>query len=335
MEQNIDITITWVDSNDPKWREEKNQYSQTKETKAAVDDGEARYRDWEVVKYLLRSIEMYMPWVRYVFFITYGHLPSWMNVHYEKLKIVNHQDFIPKEYLPTFCSHTIELNMHRIEELSEQFIYFNDDILVLRPIEKEEFFCKGLPRDYAVLNPINCATRFSVQDIALTDVEVINDNFNKKEQIRKNFSKWISPCYGKYLFRTFCLLSWPSFVGFLSKHQGNAFLKSTFREVWEKEFSILDSTCRHRFRTRRDVNQWLMRYWQLASGKFLPIRPYGELHVIGNDNTKLFDAINNCKEKSICVNDNNLEKIIDYKKTKNELIDVLEKRFPVKSGFEL
>ena len=331
----IDVTITWVDSSDPIWQEEKSKYSGKKEVSAAVDASDARYRDWDTVRYLLRGIEMYMPWVNHVFFITYGHLPAWMNTGYEKLRIVNHRDYIPEEYLPTFCSHTIELNMHRIKELSEHFIYFNDDILVLRPLKEEDFFRNGLPRDYAILNPINCSTRFSVQDIALTDMEVINDNFNKKTQIKKNLFKWIAPCYGKNLFRSFCLMSWPHFVGFLSKHQGNAFLKSTFEEVWEKEFGILDSTSRHKFRTRRDVNQWIMRYWQLAAGRFEPIRPYGEMYTIGNDNTKLFDVINHSQDKTICVNDNNIEKIIDYKKTKKELMDVLEKRYPVKSGFEL
>ena len=130
-------------------------------------------------------------------------------------------------------------------------------------------------------------------------------------------------------------MSWPHFVGFLSKHQGNAYLKSTFEEVWKKEFHILDNTCRHKFRTRRDVNQWLMRYWQLASGKFIPIKPYGEMISISNDNKKLFSVINESKEKTICINDNNVERIQDYDKTKNELIAVLESRFPYKSAFEM
>ena len=332
----IDIVIPWVDSNDPKWRLEKEKCSSAQiGDSGAVDDSDARYRDWDTVKYLFRSIDMYMPWVHRVFFITYGHLPSWMNKDCEKLRIINHRDYIPGEYLPTFCSHTIELNIHRITDLSEHFIYLNDDILALRRMEEEDFFLKGLPRDYAILNPINCTTRFSVQDIALTDMEVINDNFNKKKQVKQNISKWIAPCYGKNLYRSLSLMSWPHFVGFLSKHQGNAYLKSTFEEVWEKEFSILDSTCRHKFRTRRDVNQWLMRYWQLASGKFIPITPYGEMISISNDNKKLFSVINESKEKSICINDNNNEEIEDYQKVKTELISVLEKRFPNKSIFEM
>lgn len=335
MKSGIDIVIPWVDSNDPLWLKEKEQYSPDNNgIMAAVDDTEARYRDWDTVKYLFRSIEMYMPWVNHVFFITYGHIPAWMNTHCDKLRVINHKDYIPKEYLPTFSSHTIELNIHRIKELSEKFIYFNDDILALRAMKKEDFFIKGLPRDYAILNPINCTTRFSVQDIALTDMEIINDNFSKRKQVRENLSKWISPCYGKNLYRSLCLMSWPHFVGFLSKHQGNAYLKSTFFEVWEREFQILDNTCKHKFRTRRDVNQWIMRYWQLASGKFVPITPYGEMYTIGNDNTKLFTVIMDSKEKTICVNDNNIEPIRDYNRIKQNLIQLLESRYPKKSKFE-
>ena len=334
MGSKIDIVIPWVDSSDPLWRAEKNKYSLDNVDSVTCDDNETRYRDWDTIKYLFRSIEMYMPWVNRVFFLTYGHLPSWINKECEKLCIVKHIDFIPEEYLPTFCSHTIELNMHRIKGLAEQFIYFNDDILALNTMKEEDFFVQGMPRDYAILSPINSTTRLSVQDTALTDLEIINDNFNKNRQIKKFLRKWVSPQYGKELVRSFCLMPWPYFVGFLSRHQANAYLKSTFYEVWEKEFQALDSTCKHKFRTRRDVNQWVMRYWQLASGNFLPIKPYGEKYTIKNDNTKLYDTIMNSRDKTICINDNNNEEIKNYVQTKNELMRVLEQRYPKKSIFE-
>jgi len=53
--------------------------------------------------------------------------------------IVNHKDFIPEEYLPIFNSNAIELNMHKIKELSENFVYFNDDMFVLKEMKKEAF----------------------------------------------------------------------------------------------------------------------------------------------------------------------------------------------------
>ena len=70
--------------------------------------------------------------------------PSWLNVANEKIVVVKHEDFIPKEYLPTFNSHTIELNLHRIKGLSEYFIYFNDDTFILDKLQEKDFFKNGL-----------------------------------------------------------------------------------------------------------------------------------------------------------------------------------------------
>ena len=111
----IDFVILWVDGNDPAWREE---FVRTRQ--AENDDAsEIRYRDWRNLHYWFRSAERFAPWVRKVHFITWGHLPAWLRRDHPKLHIVNHRDFIPAEYLPTFNSNTIELNIHRIEGLEE------------------------------------------------------------------------------------------------------------------------------------------------------------------------------------------------------------------------
>ena len=70
---------------------------------------------------------------------------TWLNTENPKLTVVNHKDYIPEEYLPTFSSHPIELNLHRIKGLSEQFVYFNDDTFIINAMQPEDFFKKGLP----------------------------------------------------------------------------------------------------------------------------------------------------------------------------------------------
>ena len=96
----IDFVILWVDGNDPAWREE---FVRTRQ--AENDDAsEIRYRDWRNLHYWFRSAERFAPWVRKVHFITWGHLPAWLRRDHPKLHIVNHRDFIPAEYLPTFLS---------------------------------------------------------------------------------------------------------------------------------------------------------------------------------------------------------------------------------------
>ena len=92
----IDVVLTWVDGNDPNWRAEKKKYDKSS---TLIDEREVRYRDWDNIQYIFRGIENYMPWVNKVHFVTWGHLPSWMNTECPKLNIVNHKDFIPTEYL--------------------------------------------------------------------------------------------------------------------------------------------------------------------------------------------------------------------------------------------
>ena len=114
--EKIDIVILWVNGNDPKWLEEKNKYLNTTTTGATVN----RFRDCDNMQYLFRGIEKYAPWVNKIFFITWGHLPNWLNTNNPKLEIVKHEEFIPKEYLPTFNSNVIEMNLHRIKNLSSK-----------------------------------------------------------------------------------------------------------------------------------------------------------------------------------------------------------------------
>ena len=106
----IDIVLPWVDGSDPSWLEIKKEFS----PQSKGDDDSIRYRDFENLKYIFRGIELYMPWVRTIHFITWGHIPDFLNTKHPKINIVRHEDFITKEYLPTFSSHTIELNLHII-----------------------------------------------------------------------------------------------------------------------------------------------------------------------------------------------------------------------------
>ena len=134
----IDFIITWVDGNDPLWQAEKAKYQAVK-----GDASVNRYREWDTLRYWFRGVEKFAPWVNKVFFVTWGHLPSWLNTEHPKLRIVKHTDYIPSEYLPTFSSRPIDMNFHRIEDLSEHFVYFNDDMFLLRPVQQADFFVNG------------------------------------------------------------------------------------------------------------------------------------------------------------------------------------------------
>ena len=100
MSDAIDIVIPWVDGNDPEWLAEKNKYKKNK----AEDDNINRYRDWDLLRYWFRGIEKNAPWINKIHFITWGHLPSWLDAENPKLNIVKHQDYIPEKYLPPIYS---------------------------------------------------------------------------------------------------------------------------------------------------------------------------------------------------------------------------------------
>ena len=307
MISSIDIVILWVDGSDREWIRHKNLHASSVEADD-IGSSAARYRDWDNLQYIFRGIDVFMPWVRKVHFVTSGHKPDWLNVNYPKVNFVKHSDYIPKKYLPTFSSHPIELNIHRIKDLSEKFIYFNDDTFITRPLKESDFFRNGTPAGMAVNTRIESSNyNDPMSSIALNGMAVINNNFNFKDVIKSNPLGWINSCYGlSNLVRSASYLPYPSFTGILTPHLPAAFLKSTFEEVWETEPTILNKVSLNKFRTKDDVNQYLMQNWQLASGKFWPKNLYKNSSYFNiSDSTvvSICAAIEAGKFEMICIND--------------------------------
>src|SRR5690625_416422 len=143
MNNKIDFVICWVNGNDENWLREKEKYMPYFKN----DDSHIRYRDWDNLQYWFRGVEQFAPWVNKIHFVTWGHLPEWLNVEHPKLNIVRHEDYIPHKYLPTFSARPIEINLHRIKKLEEQFVFFNDDMFIIKPTKATDFFKHGKPRD--------------------------------------------------------------------------------------------------------------------------------------------------------------------------------------------
>ncbi len=303
--QKIDFVITWVDGNDPEWQKEKKKY----DGKSNVDGTIYRYRDWNLLKYWFRGVETFAPWVNHIYFITWGHLPDFLDPTHPKLKIINHEEFIPKEYLPTFNSNVIELNINRIKELSENFVLFNDDFFLINKTTEEDFFFHNIPVDSAALN-VHCPKKSLIaQNICLNDAAIINEYFDFKESIRKNRRKWLSLKNGKELFRTLVLWNCPRFPGFYQHHLSISYNKKTFDHVWGLEKDSLMETCTHKFREASDISHWVFREWQLAEGNFINrSHKFGKSFFIDRDgitNTKeeILNYIIKQKGKMIAIND--------------------------------
>lgn len=327
----IDFVMIWVDGNDPEWRREKAKYDGSVIT---TSNSEVRFRDWDNLQYWFRSVEKFAPWVNKIHFVTWGHLPPWLDTTNPKLNIVKHSDYIPEEYLPTFSSHTIELNLHRIEGLAEQFVYFNDDIFLTAPVKPEDFFKNGKPCDTVAQDCIFFG-KDSAGPFNGADITVINSHFKKKAVIKSNLGKWLTPKNSfRNIVKTLLLYPWPWFPGLYYQHASNSFLKSTFETVWAKEFEALDETCSHRFRKSGDLNQWVMKFWQQAEGNF-EVRPEKFAycyHVKESNFNALLEDIPSRKRSMLCINDTSKTKHFEQKKKK--LNEVFENCFPEISSFE-
>lgn len=327
----IDFVITWVDGDDEAWLQERAHYNPAK----GADAGVSRYRDWENLQFWFRGVEKFTPWVNNIYFVTWGHLPAWLNTNHPKLKIIKHSDFMNREYLPTFNINSIELNLHRIPGLSEQFVFFNDDMFLLQPMEPKEFFKNNLPRDCCIETALaqdNIENPFA--HILMNDAALVNMHYNKRQVICSNFKKWFHPSYGKMLFRNILMFPYKEFSSFKYTHLPSAFLKSTYERVWTEAGNTLDSVCRNRFRTVFDLNQYIMKYWQYMEGQYEPQSPeIGRFFTLGKNDEEIHRCIRNQSFKMICINDST--EFTDFVEKKAAIIQSFEKVFPEKSAFEI
>ncbi len=336
-ENKIDFVITWVDGSDKAWQQEKRKFEPAGGRQdASVDNAKERYRDWGNLRYWFRGVEKYAPWVRKVHFITWGHLPTWLNTVHPKLHIVRHEDYIPAEYLPTYNSHTIEWNMHRIEDLSEQFVYFNDDFFLTGAVAPGYFFRGGKPCDMLAFQPVVADSKNSVMPhIYMNNSLALSKYFKKRENVKSQPGSYFRlgyPCL--YFFYNLLEMSFPLYTGFYTVHGPSPFLKETFRELWQKEGELLHETCSHRFRSKADVSQYLAREWQKLSGNFCArnVTRHFRYFNVQSDNPGLAQAIASRKVKIVCINDTNVP--IDFPQAKRQVIEALEQILPEKSEFE-
>jgi hypothetical protein len=136
----IDVVYTWVDGADPAWRARKDAAARSLDPTAVDADADARFHDHDELRYSLRSLARYAPFVRDVVLVTDRQVPPWLDTEHPRIRIVDHRDLLPPHCLPTFNSHAIETRLHHIPGLAEHFLYLNDDFFFGREVEPERFF---------------------------------------------------------------------------------------------------------------------------------------------------------------------------------------------------
>jgi len=329
----IDFVVTWVDDSDLGWRRKKNEYL-TKEsgTPSEWASSTIRYRDWGTLKYWFRSIEKNAPWVNKVFFVTCGQKPEWLNEKCEKLVLVNHEDFMPKSYLPTFNSNAIELNLFRIKGLSENYVYFNDDMFINAPVSKKDVFRNGKP---VLETGFDVArTDYGINNADINNAKIYNKYFSKRIVIRNNWRRFFAPRNGKYLIKTIALLPWPSITGIAESHNPSPYSKKTFEKIWNLEPEILDRTSRNRFRQNDDVNHWLAKGWHMLSGDSYVQRLNFSKSYTNKETHRIVKDLKKRQHRFICLNDYECADD-EFQEKREEIIKAFDDRYPEKSSFEV
>lgn len=135
----IDVVYTWVDDRDPAWRELRGRYRPDEVLPSGASD--ERFEDRDELRFSLRSLHLYAPFVRNVFLVTAGQRPDWLDRSDPRLTVVDHEDIFPDPgVLPVFNSHAIEACLHRIPGLGDRYVYFNDDVLLGREISPSDLY---------------------------------------------------------------------------------------------------------------------------------------------------------------------------------------------------
>lgn len=320
----IDLVIPWVNGEDPKWQAKAKKYMPNKDF-----TGE-RFRDWGTLKYLFRTVDAYLPWIHKIYLITDDQVPSWLDTNNEKVKVVDHRDFIPAEYLPTFNSNAILMNAYRIPGLAEQFMIIEDDMLFTKSVNPDDFFKDGKVRDFLIESPISPHEEFSY--ILMNTMVLINQKFDKRETLKKLAGKYFNPIYGMPLVRTMGSFFYRNFTGFYNRHCVQPYLKSVYRHVVEDVYPVeCKETMSHHVRNRNDITEWIVRYYNLLEGNFIPTSPNRYAYFEINDLEGIRHAVNSEKKVSICMNDTEVE---DFSSTMNALTGILNNKFDFKSQFE-
>lgn len=220
------------------------------------------------LEFALLGIEKYAKWARKVFLVTDNQMADF-ELSDDRIQIVDHKDFIPSEFLPTFNSNTIEMNFDLIEDLAERFVIFNDDTILIKPTYISDFFgVDGVPKDMGALDIFRPREQFD--HITLNNLILINNLLPKKTLIKKNIKKYFSCVYGKQGLMGLAVVSGNTWTGWRNTHLPMAYTKSLFSKVYNRVPNLRENQSRRKFRTNEDVSHWLMRYYRLALGDFWP-----------------------------------------------------------------
>ncbi|MBI5330537.1 MAG: stealth conserved region 3 domain-containing protein [Betaproteobacteria bacterium] len=133
----IDLAYTWVDDAFPGYAAQLGQYARKQQ-----DSNPNRTRDnLELLRYSLRSVARYAPWVRNIYLFTMRpQVPAWLDAAHPRVRIVHHDELMDPAHLPTFNSFALYTHLHRLPGISSPFLFLEDDMLFRAPVTPQDFW---------------------------------------------------------------------------------------------------------------------------------------------------------------------------------------------------
>ncbi len=307
----IDIVFSWVDGTDIEFQRQR-----AARMKSYVvgegDDSEARFRQIDELKYALRSVYLFAPWVRRIFIVTDSPRPEWLADHPSVTIVRSEEFFSDLSALPTHNSQAVESQLQHIPGLSEHFLYSNDDMFFGRPIQPSMFFSPG-----GVTKFIEATTR-----IGLGESNPTRSGFENAARVNRR-------------------LLWERFGAVITRHLEHAatpLRKSVLREL-EREFrDDFARTQRSTFRASTDISvtNSFYHYYALITGRAVQQENARVRYVDTTARTGLGALPGMLKERScdfFCLNDGSFPEVpADERATL--VLDFLQKYFPIKAPWE-
>jgi hypothetical protein len=308
----IDIVYTYVNGNDPNFISTRKYVSKKyydPNTHTYDSNILGRFNDRDELKYSLRSVDYYLNFYRNIYIVTNGTLPKWLNINHPRIKTIKHSDIpVLKDYLPTYNSHAIEANLHRIPGLSEKFLYFNDDILISKKIDISDFIKDGK----IIIHSDNTLSYKGNKDTKKNGFDNAWSNSNKYLDYNYKSEK-------RYVYQHIPLL----------------IDKNIINNLWNELPNELLQTTKNKFRSINDYNIFQgLHTFTLYYNNFFSYPEYKISYYLSSNNIHRFilSNFNKSKYKFICINDENDK---DIEKTDLAYKNLLEEMYPVKSQFEI
>lgn len=331
MTEPIDFVITWVNDQDRDWQHRR-AVAAGETADSLGDASDIRYRDWGLLKYWFRSVEAYCPWVRRVHLVTDTRLPDWLDTDHPRLNVVDGRTLKGAD-VNTFSSRSIEARLHEIDGLSEQYVYFNDDFFIGRPLPPDFFFRRGLP--YGVNVPTILADGDYRAHAMLHASGLINRHFRRRDYLRTMLRRSLRPSSGRELMRIPLFFACSRIPPVTDTHVGIPLLKSVVTEAYAAEPEAVEQARRTVFRSRNETAPiYYATMWHLATGKYFARskKAIGTYFSLAHSSlTDVVTAIEGDGYPQFCLNDG---EVGDVEGTKTAVVRAFERKLPTASSFE-